>query len=183
MVKIIFLMLSFSFLVIMVPDKNKLQKSKNKCGMTRTRYNLKSVGYSFYKICDTASVYQYDGEFLRDGNNKLYYARYGYKNYYKFYGNGRAGYFGLKDGEELSLKNINPCRFLDAYYGTSKKGNYILKRKVETNANGNFTIKKNLKFRNDTLEFTDDTVADTACRVIFIKKKIPAEWLVYNPDW
>lgn len=138
MVKTILTTLSIVFLIT---QSLEYDNSQNKCGMYRTKYNLKKVDNSFYKICDTASVYQYDGEFSRDSNDKLFYASYGYENYYKFYGNGKVGYFGLQEKQNLSLEKMNPCHFLNAYYGVDKKGNYILKRFAKTKANGSYTIK------------------------------------------
>lgn len=183
MVKTVLTILSIVFVAVQSLGYDKSQKSQNKCGMYRIKYNLKNVDNSFYKICDTSSVYQYDGEFSRDNNDRLYYIRRGYKNYYKFYGNGKVGYFGLQEKEDLSLNNMDPCYFLNAYYGMDKKGNYILKRFAKTKANGSYTVKCFLKFKKDTLEVIDEDLADRGYKKNFVKKIIPEEWLVYRPDW
>ncbi|QQV01952.1 MULTISPECIES: hypothetical protein [Chryseobacterium] len=148
--------------------------------MTRKllKFNLRSTN-----TIDTTAIYQYDGEFSRDSNDKLYYARYGYENYYKFYGNGKVGYFGLQEKKNLSLEKMNPCHFLNAYYGVDNTGNYILKRFAKTKANGSYTIKCFLKFRGDTLQIIDEDQINTGYKKIFIKKSIPREWLIYKPDW
>jgi len=78
---------------------------------------------------------------------------------------------------------MDPCHFLNAYYGVDKKGNYILKRFAETKENGSYTIKCFLKFKKDTLEIISDDVGDREYKKVFIKKKIPQDWLLYKPDW
>lgn len=84
---------------------------KNKCGKYRIQSRLKKADKSFFKICDTSAVYKYDGEFTRDENDNLHYVRCEYNNYYKFYDNGKVGYFGIDDKHILSKKTMNPCNF------------------------------------------------------------------------
>lgn len=161
--------------------KSIYQHDKNECGTYRIKHKMLQVDNSFYKVCDTASVYQYDGEFTRDNSSSIYYVKHDYKNFYKFYKNGKVGYFGIDDNEKLSMEKMNPCRFLNAYYGYNKKKNYILKRTVVSNSNDIFDVVFEIQFHKDTLKIISKENRNDI--KIFLRKEIPKEWLIYKPDW
>jgi hypothetical protein len=181
MVKKIFLIIILITLISCNFYKNL--HTKNKCGRYRVVCRIKNTSFKFYNELDTSSVYKYDGEISKNSKNELVYLKNRYNNYYKFYANGKVGYFGLDDNETLSINKMNPCNFLNAYYGIDDNKNLILKRYVVTDLNGEYTLNCLIKFKNDTFEVTDIEFLKQGYKKIYIKEKIPKEWLVYKPDW
>jgi hypothetical protein len=175
--------LIISALTLVACDIYKSFYTTNKCGMYRESYSIPKIDDSFYKICDTAAVYLYDGQYMKNREDKLHYSRLGIRNYYKFYANGKVGYFGMKDKEPWTKDRLNPCYFIDAYYGKNLDGKLILKRMSMTTANGPIGYEFFINFKKDTLEIIDKSLIQEGYKHIYIKQKLPKEWLVYKPDW
>ncbi|MXS72553.1 hypothetical protein GSF70_15160 [Flavobacteriaceae bacterium W22] len=166
-----------SFIMILATS-NYCIYPQNKCGMTRKllKFNLK-----IDNTIDTTIIYKYDGEFSRDEQDHLYYKKSNYKRFIKFYDNGKVGFFSFQNDIEKS--DLDPCKAQNAYYGLDKKNRLVIKQFVVFKVNGNELYTYDTKFKNDTIYIVDRKLKERRYYKIYIKQKIPKDWLAYKPDW
>lgn len=166
-----------SFIIILTTPSYGIY-AQNKCGMTRKllKFNLRSTN-----TIDTTAIYKYDGEFSRNEQDHLYYKKNNYRRFIKFYDDGKVGFFSFKN--DIDKSDIDPCKAQNAYYGLDKKNRFVIKQFVVFKVNGNKLYTYDTKFENDTIYIVDRTLKERGYYKIYIKQKIPREWLIYKPDW
>lgn len=175
------------------------------CGMkTRTlENNITSVPfdnkvfknkYLFETKClndiDTVALYKEEYGYrttknsFENVNKKKYYQSSSFCGYYKFYKKGHVNFFVFRDFDEITLINLNP--------NFNGQRGILYSEKDETKLDI-FTIvgygygreygiiKHVLRTKGDTI-FEKSTVDLTYVNV-YVKRKLPKEFLIYKPDW
>lgn len=173
-------------IIIIACNHYKSLFPRNSCGSIRIlnrnqNFDLNYVGANFYKVCDTASVYKYIGEYTRNSNNRLIFVNYNYNKFYKFYSEGKAGKFGILKDISITKEALNPCLATNSYYGIDKYNRIILRNYFISKTHGDYLNTYVLEFKNDTLKVTD--ILNKEYLEYYKREKLPQDWLIYKPDW
>ncbi len=116
-------------------------------------------------------------------NKKNYRVDYR-KSYYKFYSNGCVNYFTFGGFDEVTLSSINPN--FDGQRGVVySKGNEM---KLDLFTITGYSFKRDYGIITNILKVKGDTIFEKKIKDltyvnVYVKRKIPKEFLIYKPDW
>ncbi|PQL94406.1 hypothetical protein C4S76_05920 [Apibacter adventoris] len=142
-------------------------------------------------IIDTNAIYveQYyyrsknKNSFDKQDNRKGYRSDFRY-SIYKFYPNGGVNLFAFKDDYNIKPEDLNPL--YRGQRGIYYKENGSIKMEIYTVVGeyiqwGIGTME--LKVKGDTLLVKRTVKLDPHAVTVYIKKKLPPEYLIYKADW
>jgi hypothetical protein len=161
-----------------VPFENKVFKNKylfeTKC--------LKGI--------DTAALYKEEYGYVsaknsfKNNNENKYYQSSSSRSYYKFYKNGQINYFLFRDFDEVTLSSINPN--FDGQRGVLYSEKNELKLDLFTIVGYGYGREYGITCQ--IIRIQGDTIFEKSIKnleyvTVYVKKKLPKEFLIYKPDW
>jgi hypothetical protein len=153
--------------------------------------NKKYFSVSLLDKIDTAVIYKEDYYYSSNKkdftpiDNKKWYSTNNRVSIYKFYSNGCINLFFFRNGYEIEKNDLNPeYKGHRGVYYIDNKGNIKIDKFVIVGYGFGplYDINKSIvKIKGDTLlikYFSNLTSVD-----VYVKQKIPKEWLIYKADW
>lgn len=145
------------------------------------RFSVKpSVSSDIYSLIDTTALYfnvRVNGEDSLDHGRGKLVAVTESQNSLKFYANGRVAQFWAVDFQKP--QSLNPARGRMGMYGTwGKKEGFYVEEVSQSPQAGVFLLKDKITAKGDTLYLDNGQY-----NYMYIKRKIPAELLIFKPDW
>lgn len=148
---------------------------------------------SLLNSIDTMAIYIKDCNFessekdFKNKNNKAYSTRDYHNECYLFYSNGRVNCFsayGKDYFDILKTEDLDPMK--TGYRGVFYKKNNQIQMDLFTIVGYNF--KRDYGINTSIIKIKGDTLFrkskfDMKTVTVYLKKKIPKEWIVYKPDW
>ncbi|MDR3328392.1 MAG: hypothetical protein LBT04_09875 [Prevotellaceae bacterium] len=142
-------------------------------------------------LVDTAAIYveQYSYEtknknsFDRQNDKNIYRTDYWY-GMYKFYSKGEVNCFFFEDNYNILPKDLNPE--YKGYRGVYYRENSVIKMDlfIVVGEHIQWGMEANiLKFEGDTLLVKRIVKLDPRKVTVYVKRKLPKEYLIYKADW
>jgi hypothetical protein len=145
---------------------------------------------SLLSLIDTTAIYEEQYSYKTENknsfdkiNNKKEYRGDFWYSIYKFYPNGGVNYFAFEDNYTIKPEDLNPS--YNGYRGVYYQENSLIKMDLyieigEAIQWGMST--RILKFEGDTLR-VKRIVKASRMVTVYVKKKLPKEYLIYKADW
>ena len=151
--------------------------------------NKKYFSVSLLEKIDTAAIYveaysyRSSKEDFSPVNNEIARRTDGWYSVYKFYSNGCLNSFYFENDHEIKKEDIDPEREGDrGVYYLDDRNNIIIDQFVIVGYGFRpiYGIDKNIiKVKGDTLLIKNDLTRVN----VYVKRKIPEDWLIYKADW
>lgn len=135
-----------------------------------------------FTVIDTNSIYMSIGilHVLPNGEKKhISIDTVKAKGEYRFYGNGKCSLFSIHNSS-VSKQGLNPKMGSMGFYWLGEKREKIYSRFFTRTPKGAVFYEEKLKIVNDTLLVEDTRNKEYR---IYIKKRVPKDWLNWKPDW
>ena len=148
---------------------------------------------SLLNSIDTTAIYVEDCNFessekdFKNENNKVYHTRDYHNVCYVFYSNGcvnRISAYGKDYFDILKTEDLDPMK--TGYRGVFYKKNNQIQMDLFTIVGYNF--KREYGINTSIIKIKGDTLFrkskfDMKTVTVYLKKKLPKEFLIYKPDW
>ena len=139
---------------------------------------------------DTVALYKFEYGFVTSKNSfkasaqNRYFSNSSVIAYYKFYKNGCVNLFSFSNQDSITANNLNPE--LNGQRGIVYKKNNALKLDLFTIIGYGYGREYGLV--GSTMIIKDDTIFEKKDKNIeyvnvYLKQKLPKEFLIYKPDW
>ena len=153
-------------------------------------FNKNIYDRNFLTIIDTVALYKLEYGFVTSKNSfkastkNRYYSSSSNIAYYKFYKNGCVNLFSFHNQDSITINSLNPE--LNGQRGIVYKKNNGLKLGLFTIVGYGYGPEYGIV--GSTIIIKDDTIFEKKDKNIeyinvYIKQKIPKEFLIYKPDW
>ncbi|OXA94410.1 hypothetical protein SAMN06265346_11282 [Flavobacterium hercynium] len=186
--------ISLFFLVIFISCSTKTRTLENKITDVpldnKVFKNKMFFESELFNQIDTNTVYKEEfgyqskkNSFEKINNLKEYQNR-SVRGYYRFYSNGCVNYFSFQDFDEITFSSLAPN--FNGQRGIIYSEENVIKLDLFTIIGYSFKrdygiITSILKVKGDTL--FEKKLTNPSYVNVYVRRKIPKEFLIYKPDW